>query len=146
MATHLHSYTQAVKDHEAELKRYQDHRTQLHEEISDLKSRESHHVADAAQTRSRLEDARRDIKALETQIAQLQVELSKERDALDREKRGNREVVDKLQHRLANHDTIITRLKAELKKCDEDLEERDESYALKVILIFAFFLFGYDGI
>eukprot|EP00842_Homolaphlyctis_polyrhiza_P002498 jgi/Hompol1/3249/HPOL_006463-RA len=130
-ATHLHSYTQAIKEHEAELKRMQDQRSSLSQEFSDLKAREAHYQADLAQLRGRLEDARREIKVFDGLVAGLQADIQRERDLAEKERRERRAEVEKLTQQCGSRDATITRLKNEIRRRDEEMEASEEENILR---------------
>nr|KAJ3422966.1 Leucine-rich repeat-containing protein 45 [Polyrhizophydium stewartii] len=139
-ASHLHTYTQSIKEHEAELKRLQEQRGQLNHDISDLKAKESHYATDITQLRARLEDARRETKAVEAQLASSQADAARLREAferekrelVDRERRDRRDETDKQQQQIHACEATIARLKDEIRKRDEELEASEEENMLKV--------------
>ncbi|KAI8930191.1 hypothetical protein BC831DRAFT_547078 [Entophlyctis helioformis] len=132
VSTHLHTYTQTIKEHESELRRLQEQRSSLHQELSDLKAKETHHASDAAQLRSRLEDARRETKALEGQLASLHADLARARDEGEREKRERREDADKMHQMMVARDAVIGRLKEEIRRRDEELDAKEEDNFIKM--------------
>jgi chromosome segregation ATPase len=134
--TRVRVHTQALKDHEQLVGRLTEQKTNLAEQLADLKAKESHHAANVSELNQKLIDVRKEGQKLSSDLAGALSDLKRANEELVREKQESKASLDRLQTLASSKDLLINRLKEELKRREEELEEVDEAHFLKVFINF----------
>ncbi|KAJ8326783.1 hypothetical protein QVD99_005432 [Batrachochytrium dendrobatidis] len=133
-------HAQIQKEHDAAIKRLHDQRMNQSQELSDLQARDAHHMADITQLRVRLEEARKEAKEAHEQLIQFQSELNRireasereKKDVVEREKRERKQEHETILKQISARDSVISRLKEELRRRDDEMEARDEENIIRM--------------
>ncbi|KAH9250831.1 hypothetical protein BASA81_011341 [Batrachochytrium salamandrivorans] len=140
VASHQSAMSAANKENGLALKRLQDQRTQLNQELSDLQASESHHIADLTQLRNRLEASRQETKDAQILLSQFQAETVRNREAnerakkevADKEKATRHEDHEKALQQIAARDAVIARLKEELRRREDEIQNKDDENMIRM--------------
>ncbi|TPX69775.1 hypothetical protein SpCBS45565_g02220 [Spizellomyces sp. 'palustris'] len=116
-ANHSQIHAKLLREHEAERERWQQQRSQLHEDIATLKTRQ-------VEIESALATAKKQLRKAE----ETSCELQKLKDEAVRD----RSEIAKLKEDVAARDRLVGRLKEELKRKDQELDEKDEESMLQM--------------
>ncbi len=125
LAAQVAAHHAHTKEHEVEVKRLQDQKLELHTQVCELKSKEAQYSATIHASSSRMEEALAEAAKAGERTKSLLNELKASREDTDRAKRY-----------LTERDSLILRLKEELKARDEELDEAEEETKLKVTTFF----------
>jgi hypothetical protein len=112
------------KEFEGEMKKASQEKMAVQEEISNLQSQGMKHALELNNLKSRLEEA----KTLEQDLLNKKNELSRANEQASKEHKENEE----LKNQLSAKNSMILRLKEEIKKRDIELDSKDEETTLRV--------------
>lgn len=112
------------RDLEAEIKRLCDEKITIQEEISNLQTQGMRHALELKNLKLKLDDT----KTLELELASKRMEITKLLEQISKDKIQS----DNLQASITQRNTLISKLKEELKKRDSELDAKDEETALRV--------------
>ncbi|KAI9207094.1 uncharacterized protein BJ171DRAFT_495637 [Polychytrium aggregatum] len=132
LTTQINTYNQSLLDRETENKRHQDLRIQLQEQLADMKAQLTTVQSELGHMRQRCEDARRSEHSQQENIAALNTQMLKLREDHGKVELNLQMQIEKLTALMNQKDLLIARLKDEIRKREDELDEIEEGQALKM--------------
>jgi chromosome segregation ATPase len=128
LSSHLHDHHKLIKAHEVEIKAMHEQKLLVQGENSELRAKEQHYASDTAQLRKRLETTKEEMRHLEVTIENLKAEIAQHTKLRSEE-------LDRRDKMLHERDTLITKMKDQIRQQDDELDAAEEENQIRVSLL-----------